>query len=70
MEMLPSVLPIGAVTAGVRRDVRKVVRAEGSAVNVWRGVLFRGGQFIIGGVPFVALSITGMESGLVSETQY
>jgi hypothetical protein len=58
-QMLWSVLPAGADTAGVRRGARSVVSDEGRAVKVCRGVLFRGGQFMIGGVPLGAFSVTG-----------
>lgn len=53
IERPPSGLPDGEVTAGVRRGAMTVTKVDGKQVNVWSGVLFPAGQFIIGGVPFL-----------------
>lgn len=60
------VLPFGAETAGVRRGTSRLGSDFGRAVNVWRGE--GPGQLIIGGVPVVAFSITGICCQQVSNT--
>ena len=61
--MAALVLPFGAATAGERLGASRLGRAFGSAAKVWNGD--DPGQFIIGGVPIVAFSMTdkGQRSG-------
>ena len=54
MEVL--VFPTGAKTAGVLLGASKVIREVGNAVKMCNGE--SPGQFIIGGVPCAAFSVT------------
>lgn len=57
-QILWSVFPVGADTAGVRRGARSAMRADGRAVKVCNGVLSPEGQFKIGGVSLGDFSVT------------